>query len=251
MFFNSNIPILFFPGKECSMSNIIPYYNLNIERAVLSSIIFDPSLYEDVAAVLKPEDFYHPFHKNLFRAMEELFKDDQPIDVEFLKEKLSIKNQFDENEFLEVLATNPLSNTTAYVKEIKEKAIKRELDKVALNIKKDLESNKEVVAIISNIHFKINYILESYSHNLQDIIVKVNKNKQIRKKIKQLDELLKDDSLSLQEVKIINQEIKILKKQIIKDDSKNIEELIDFFSQSSLTTTDIEDSNLEYLIEPI
>ena len=49
--------------------------------------------------------------------------------------------------------------------------------------------------------------------------------------------MLKDDSLSLQEVKIINQEIEILKKQIIKDDPKDIEELIDFYSQSSLTTT--------------
>ena len=93
--------------------------------------------------------------------MEELFREDQPIDEEFLKEKLIDKNQFDENEFLEVLAANPLSNTAAYVKEIKEKAVKRELNDVALNIKKDLESNKEIAAIISSIHFKINDILET------------------------------------------------------------------------------------------
>lgn len=47
-------------------------YNLNIERAVLSSIIFDPQTYEEIAAKLKPHDFYLPFHQYLFAAMEEL-----------------------------------------------------------------------------------------------------------------------------------------------------------------------------------
>ncbi|WP_187647276.1 replicative DNA helicase [Nitrosophilus labii] len=139
-------------------------YNLNIERAVLSSIIFDPELYEDIAAVLKPEDFYHPFHKNLFRAMEELFKEDQPIDEEFLKEKLSLKNQFDENEFLEVLAANPLSNTAAYVKEIKEKAIKRELIHLTTEIKKiTIEQDLPVTDVIDTVQSKLYKITQETS----------------------------------------------------------------------------------------
>ena len=48
-------------------------YNLNVERAVLSAIIFDPEIYEEVVAVLKPEDFYLPFHQHLFASMEELY----------------------------------------------------------------------------------------------------------------------------------------------------------------------------------
>jgi len=139
-------------------------YNLNIERAVLSSIIFDPSLYEDVAAVLKPEDFYHPFHKNLFAAMEELFREDQPIDEEFLKEKLSIKNQFDENEFLEILAANPLSNTAAYVKEIKEKAIKRELVHLTTEIKKiTIEQDLPAADVIDAVQSKLYKITQETS----------------------------------------------------------------------------------------
>ncbi len=139
-------------------------YNLNIERAVLSSIIFDPELYEDIAAVLNPEDFYHPFHRNLFRAMEELFKEDQPIDEEFLKEKLSLKNQFDENEFLEVLAANPLSNTAAYVKEIKEKAIKRELIHLTTEIKKiTIEQDLPVTDVIDTVQSKLYKITQETS----------------------------------------------------------------------------------------
>ncbi|WP_456380940.1 replicative DNA helicase [Hydrogenimonas sp.] len=111
-------------------------YNLNIERAVLSTVIFDPQQYEEIAAQLKPEDFYHPFHQYLFEAMEELFRSDQPIDEEFLKEKLIHRNRFDEAAFLDILSANPLSNTHAYIKEIKAKAQKRALVTLATEIKK-------------------------------------------------------------------------------------------------------------------
>ncbi len=131
-------------------------YNLNIERSVLSSILFDPSIYEEVAGVLKPTDFYHPFHQNLFRAMEELFRENQPIDEEFLKEKLELKNRFDEDAFFEVLAANPLSNTAAYVKEIKEKATKRELVHLTTEIKKiTLEQDMPVADVIDEIQSKL------------------------------------------------------------------------------------------------
>ncbi len=111
-------------------------YNLNIERAVLSTIIFDPAEYEEIASQLKPEDFYHPFHQKLFVAMEELFRDDMPIDEEFLRERLSSKKQFDEVAFLDILGANPLSNTKAYIKEIKAKSQKRALVGLATEIKK-------------------------------------------------------------------------------------------------------------------
>ncbi len=111
-------------------------YNLNIERAVLSTVIFDPSQYEEIASRLKPEDFYHPFHQHLFAAMEELFREDKPIDEEFLKEKLIHQNRFDEVAFLDVLSANPLSNTSAYLEEIKAKSQKRALVGLATEIKK-------------------------------------------------------------------------------------------------------------------
>ncbi len=45
---------------------------------------------------LKPKDFYLPFHQHLFNAMEELFREDKPIDEEFLKNKLRRQKVFDE-----------------------------------------------------------------------------------------------------------------------------------------------------------
>ena len=110
-------------------------HNLNIERAVLSSILFDPSLYEDVASKLKPRDFYLPFHSHVFEAMEVLEREDQPIDEEFLRKKLLQNDKFNEDVFIEIISSSPLSNSAAYIDEIKEKAIKRELVKLTSQIK--------------------------------------------------------------------------------------------------------------------
>jgi len=110
-------------------------YNINIERAVLSAIIFDPEIFEDILVKLKPKDFYLPFHQYLFEAMEELSKEDKPIDEEFLRVKLTKLKRFDEVAMLEVLATNPIANTDAYVEEIKSRSTKRALASLATTIK--------------------------------------------------------------------------------------------------------------------
>ncbi len=110
-------------------------HNLNIERAILSAIIFEPTLYEDVASKLSAEDFYLPDHQVIFQCMEELDREEQPIDEEFLKKKLLQKKRYNEDVFIEIISANPISNVTAYVEEIKEKAIKRELVKLTSKIR--------------------------------------------------------------------------------------------------------------------
>ena len=111
-------------------------YNLNIERAVLSAIIFDPETYEEIASRLNPHDFYLPFHQYVFMAMEELSREEKPIDEEFLKSKLQSMGKFDEVAMLDLLSANPISNTQAYIAEIKAKSAKRALATLATEIKK-------------------------------------------------------------------------------------------------------------------
>jgi len=41
-------------------------HNINIERSILSSILFNPASFEEVAASIKPRDFYLPAHKYIF-----------------------------------------------------------------------------------------------------------------------------------------------------------------------------------------
>ncbi len=134
-------------------------YNINIERSVLSSILFNPATFEDVASELKPRDFYLPAHQHIFECMEECEREDLPIDEEFVKKKLNQKGQFDEDAMLEILSANPLPSIKAYVEEIKEKSIKRDLVKLTSDIKevaveKDLPSS-EVVDLVQQKLYQI------------------------------------------------------------------------------------------------
>ncbi len=127
-------------------------YNLAIERSILSSIIFDPQQFDELGNVIKKEDFYLPAHQDIYEAMQRLYSKDEPIDEEFIKKELLRAKKFDEQALLEVLATNPISNTKAYVEELKDKALKRHLLTLTTEIKKvtveeDLPSS-EVIDIV-------------------------------------------------------------------------------------------------------
>jgi replicative DNA helicase len=137
-------------------------YNLNIERAVLSAIIFDSQIYEDVAAQLNSEDFYLPFHQHLFDAMESLFEKELPIDEEFLKTELERAKKFDEVAMIEVLSANPITNTKAYIQEIKAYSNKRSLVTLATEIKKlTIEEDLEAEEVMDRVEQKLYEITQN------------------------------------------------------------------------------------------
>jgi len=117
-------------------------YNLAFERSILSSIIFYPAQFDEFEAVLAAEDFYLAAHQEIYRAMLSLSHRDLPIDEEFIKKELSANQKFDERVLVEILTANPISNTSAYTQEIKDKAIKRHLLTLTTEIKRvTLEEN--------------------------------------------------------------------------------------------------------------
>jgi len=111
-------------------------YNLAFERSILSSIIFEPSQFDELSVILKKDDFYLPAHQDIFAAMLTLLQKDQPIDEEFIKKELIKAKKFDEQVLLEILSANPISNTKAYVDEIKDKSLKRHLLTLTTEIKR-------------------------------------------------------------------------------------------------------------------
>ncbi len=111
-------------------------YNLAFERSVLSSIIFEPSQFDELSVILHKDDFYLPAHQDIFAAMLTLLQKDQPIDEEFIKKELIKAKKFDEQVLLEILSANPIANTKAYVDEIKDKSLKRHLLTLTTEIKR-------------------------------------------------------------------------------------------------------------------
>jgi len=150
-------------------------YSINIERAVLSSILFDPSEYDEVMQILRPIDFYLPAHQKIFEAMGKLYNKHIPIDEEFLRKELNTKD-VDDSVFIEILSTNSISNTAAYTREIKEESIKRALIGLTTIIKKSvIEENKSAYDSIEEIQSSLNTISDetigkNKNKNIQEIV---------------------------------------------------------------------------------
>src|SRR5574344_1916323 len=110
-------------------------YSVNIERAVLSSIFFNPEELEDVLGVLKPKDFYLPAHKAIFEEIVKLHSEDMPIDEDFVRNRVD-KKDVNDGVLLEILRANPITTTAAYVSEIQDASVRREVARLAASIKK-------------------------------------------------------------------------------------------------------------------
>ena len=126
----------------------VELYNIDLERGILNSIIFDNTKLEEVESILRAEDFYLPFHQNLFETMEELYKNDIPIDEIFLKDELIKRKKFDENLFFEILATTPIENIDEYAKTLKELSLKRKLQILFKRASIEIE-NQNVLELIN------------------------------------------------------------------------------------------------------
>lgn len=145
-------------------------YSINIERAVLSSILFNPEEIEDVLGLIKHKDFYLPAHQKIFHVMEQLHTADMPIDEEFIRKRIDAKD-VDDSILIEILSANPITNTIAYVREIKDGSIKRELATLATTIKQvALEDDLPAIDAVDRIQNELYKITtDSASSELKDM----------------------------------------------------------------------------------
>lgn len=140
-------------------------YSINIERAVLSSILFNPDEFEIAKKVVIAEDFYFPAHKKIFEAMDALHKELMPIDEEFIRRKINSHN-IDDSVLLEIMSSNPITNVEAYLKEIKDGSIKRKLNLFATEIKRmTLEEGASPAQIFSQIEETFKKLTSQHTYN--------------------------------------------------------------------------------------
>lgn len=135
--------------------------NQNIERAILSAIIFDPVIYEEISERLQTNDFYLPFHQYIFTAMRELVSEEKPIDDEFLSMKLAKYGRFDEIAMLELLSANPISNYNKYIDELKEYARLREFKQLAYQVLHKVDQDENLSETIHTLHEGLERIEDS------------------------------------------------------------------------------------------
>jgi replicative DNA helicase len=135
------------PGK-------VPPQSLEAERAVLGAILLEPALLPRAIELLVPEEFYKEGHRKIFGAMIRLFERGEPADAITVTETLRREGVFEEVGGHTILATLQEEGTvatqfTAYAGIVREKALLREMIRVAREIVEEgYEETDDVQALL-------------------------------------------------------------------------------------------------------
>lgn len=125
-------------------------YNLDYERALLSSIIYEPSSMADIQEYgLEAIDFYLPFHSKLFRTLTHLYEH-SGIEESIIRAHMG--REFDEVSMVEILSISPVSNQKIYAEKIKEYARLRAFRQLAQKVLQKTESEGDLEETLQLLH---------------------------------------------------------------------------------------------------
>jgi replicative DNA helicase len=117
----------------------VPPHDLDAEKSVLSALLLSVRAFHEVAAEVGSDDFYHPAHQAIYRAMIALHDEQKPVDLITLSEYLTLRKTLDAvgghvylSEISDFEAT--AANVAHHARIVRDKSIKRGLIDVASEI---------------------------------------------------------------------------------------------------------------------
>lgn len=151
----------------------IPPQATDLEEAVLGALMLEKDALTSVIDILKPETFYKDNHKEIYSAIVELFNNSEPVDL------LTVTNQLRKKGKLELVGgayyiteltskVNSAAHIESHARIIIEKAIKRELIRIASEVHRDafedtvdvfslLDKTEQALFEVSEINIRKNY----------------------------------------------------------------------------------------------
>lgn len=116
-------------------------FNIEAEMSVLGSMIIREQAVEQVFAILVDTDFYHPAHREIFKAMQQLSINFKPIDLVTLKDELAARAKLQdvggEDYLIQIAESVPsAANATYYGNIVKDRAMIRGLNSAGQEIVK-------------------------------------------------------------------------------------------------------------------
>lgn len=130
------------------LSDLAALYSIDAEMSTLGSMLIDSSgrSAEEIVNILKEEDFYHPVHREIFRAMRQLLDTSKPIDLVTLSNELKANNKLDMiggDEYLMQLAevVPSAANASYYAHIVQDKATLRRLEGAGRDIISEVHSS--------------------------------------------------------------------------------------------------------------
>lgn len=132
---------------------------ISFERALLATILYNPNIFGDIESELDSSDFSYEQNGAVFATMSELYKNDLPLDNNYILTRCGKKGKdletFKEN-FLEIVATSAIVDIKGYISEIRNLALKRKLHTLAICIQEKSKDNMMTsYEIIDNIEREV------------------------------------------------------------------------------------------------
>lgn len=143
--------------------------SVDAERAVLGSVLLKPDVCDDVALLLRGEDFHDDGHRLLYEHLQELHDAGKRIDTTIILERLRTKGDLDRlggaKALAEIIESVPHAAHAAHYAEIvRDKAILRSLIDASTDILRDAyDSPDEPRSLLSRAEERIFSILERRS----------------------------------------------------------------------------------------
>ncbi|MBQ3577311.1 MAG: replicative DNA helicase, partial [Firmicutes bacterium] len=125
----------------------IPPHSDEAEKSVLGSVLMDKEIFFAVSEFVAEDDFYSEAHREIFRAMVELYQKGEPIDIITVTDCLARRGSLEAvggRVYVAMLSTSvpTTANATQYAKMIAEKAILRKLITASGKITEEAFSEK-------------------------------------------------------------------------------------------------------------
>ncbi|MCK5370321.1 MAG: replicative DNA helicase, partial [Cyclobacteriaceae bacterium] len=170
----------------------VPPQAIDLEEAVLGALMLEKDALTNVIDILKPDTFYKDNHKEIYDSIVELFNNSEPVDL------LTVTNHLRKKGKLEFVGgayyiteltskVNSAAHIEYHARIIIEKAIKRELIRIASDVHREayedtvdvfalLDKTEQSLFEVSEINIRKNYAdMRSIMH---EAIIELEKKKQ-------------------------------------------------------------------------
>lgn len=143
-----------------------PPHSLEAEKGVLGSLLLDPRMCDDVALIVRPEEFYTPGNRKVFEQMLELHNAGKQIDAMLLVDRLKALGDLDmlggPSFLLDIAESVPTAaNAVWYAQIVRDKAVVRDLIHASTEILRDAyDQSQDPRELLAQAEAKVFGILE-------------------------------------------------------------------------------------------
>jgi replicative DNA helicase len=154
---------------------LVQLFDEEAEQVVLGSIMQTPSLFEEVAQILKPEDFYYEGHRIIYETIAaEMDRGEQPnaiLIINALKSKNMLERAGNRAGIMKIASLGVLVGVNTFAEKVRELSLRRRLIMSFRELeKKAADAGCKLDTVLSDTEAALTHLAEGYSrYNVRHI----------------------------------------------------------------------------------